>query len=112
MVCGLLDGLDALGSAGVTTTGRLYILGGGAKSSAYRQTVADLAKRAIVVPSAEEHVATGAAVQAAAVVSGRSAESLAEIAASWGLGAGAEVAPTAAASQADEVRARYAVARG
>jgi xylulokinase len=112
VVCGLLDGLDALGSAGVTTTGRLYILGGGAKSSAYRQTVADLAKRAVVVPSSEEHVATGAAVQAAAVVSGRSAESLAGIAASWGLGAGVEVAPEAAPAQADEVRARYAAARG
>jgi xylulokinase len=112
VVCGLLDGLDALGAAGVTTSGRLYILGGGAKSSAYRQTVADLAKRSIVVPSAEEHVATGAAVQAAAVVSGRSAEALAEIAASWGLGAGVEVSPAASAEAADGVRERYAAARG
>jgi hypothetical protein len=92
VVCGLLDGLDALAVAGVSTGGRLYILGGGAKSSAYRQTVADLAKRAVVVPASEEHVATGAAVQAAAVVQGLAPEALSDIAAAWGLGAGTDVA--------------------
>ncbi len=112
VVCGLLDGLDALAEAGVNTNGRLYILGGGAKSSAYRQTVADLAKRAIVVPASEEHVATGAAVQAAAVFRGLGPESLSTIAASWGLGTGVEVSPMATPDEADAVRARYAAVRG
>ena len=112
VVCGLLDGLDALDAAGVETTGRLYILGGGAKSSAYRQTVADLARRSVVVPTSEEHVATGAAVQAAAVARGLGPESLSTIAESWGLGAGIEVSPMATGDQADAVRARYAATRG
>ena len=112
VVCGLLDGLDALAEAGVNTNGRLYILGGGAKSSAYRQTVADLAKRAVVVPASEEHVATGAAVQAAAVFRGLGPESLSTIAASWGLGSGVEVSPMATPDEADAVRARYAAVRG
>lgn len=112
VVCGLLDGLDALAEAGVNTNGRLYILGGGAKSSAYRQTVADLAKRAIVVPASEEHVATGAAVQAAAVFRGLGPESLSTIAASWGLGTGVEVSAMVTPDEADAVRARYAAVRG
>jgi xylulokinase len=112
VVCGLLDGLDALAVAGVSTGGRLYILGGGAKSSAYRQTVADLAKRALVVPSSEEHVATGAAVQAAAVVQGLAPEALSDIAAAWGLGAGTDVVPQTSADEADSVRERYAAVRG
>ena len=45
VVCGLLDGLDALAAAGVPTTGRLLLVGGGARSAAYRHTLADLAGR-------------------------------------------------------------------
>lgn len=112
VVCGLLDGLDALAAAGVDIAGRLYILGGGAKSSAYRQTVADLAQRSVVVPSSDEHVATGAAVQAAAVVRALGPESLSMIAESWGLGAGIEVAPRATGDEASAVRSRYATTRG
>jgi xylulokinase len=60
VVCGLLDGLDALVNLGVDTTGRLLLIGGGAQSTAYRHVVATLAARDV----------TGAAVQAAAVAAG------------------------------------------
>jgi len=90
VVCGLLDGLDAMGRAGVVTGGRLLLTGGGARAEAYRRTLADLAGRQVVVPDTDETVATGACVQAAAVVG---AESPGAVAARWGLGAGHLVEP-------------------
>ena len=91
VLCGLLGGVDALGELGVVTDGRLHLIGGGARSSAYRQRLADLWGRAIIVPDADETVATGAAVQAAAIAG---AEPLAEIQQRWNLGAGTTVDPT------------------
>ncbi len=71
VVCGLLDGLDALNAAGVPTAdGRLLLVGGGAKSATYRRVVADLSGRAVTVPEGDEHVALGACVQAAATLAG------------------------------------------
>ncbi len=90
VLCGLLDGRDALGAAGASLAGRLFLTGGGARSAAYRQRAADLAGQEIVVPATDEAVATGAAVQAAVVASGATFE---EVAARWGLGAGGVVAP-------------------
>ena len=110
VVCGLLDGLDALAAAGVPTTdGRLVLVGGGSRSPAFRQVLADLAGRPVTVPAGEEHVATGAAVQAAAVVGGSTPEVVAD---AWGLGGGEAVEPDLAADRAAEVRAAYARARG
>ena len=68
VVCGLLEALDALGAAGVDATGQLLLVGGGARSLAYRRIVADLARRRATVPRGDELVATGACVQAAAVL--------------------------------------------
>ena len=42
VLCGLLDGLDILQSLGVRADGRLVLTGGGARSPAYRQLLADL----------------------------------------------------------------------
>ncbi|MFV0316891.1 MAG: xylulokinase [Microthrixaceae bacterium] len=64
---GLLAGRDALAAAGVDVDGALILVGGGARSEAYRQRLADLARRTVVVPQEAESVAAGAAVQAAAV---------------------------------------------
>ena len=50
---------------------------------AYRRVLADLTGRAVVVPAADEHVAAGACVQAAAVLTGTDPAALAE---AWGLG--------------------------
>jgi xylulokinase len=102
VVCGLLDGLDALTAAGVRTDGRMLLVGGGSHSRAYRQILADLGGRPVVVPDAPELVATGACVQAASVLLGSTP---AEVAAAWGLGTGTQIEPTDV--DRGEVRARY-----
>jgi xylulokinase len=86
VVCNLLAGADHLPAGG----GRLLLVGGGARSAAYRRVVADLTGRPVVVPDAEELVALGAAVQAAAVLGGRSID---EVGAAWGLDRGTTVEP-------------------
>src|SRR4029077_11808345 len=45
VVCGLLDGLDALTRAGVSADGDIVLVGGGARSAAYQRVVADLSGR-------------------------------------------------------------------
>lgn len=105
VVCGLLDGLDAMGRVGVVTGGRLLLTGGGARAEAYRRTLADLAGRPVIVPDTDETVATGACVQAAAVAGG---ESPGTVAARWGLGAGHVVEPHAIDAAA--VRQAYTAA--
>ncbi len=89
VLCGLLDGLDALAAVGASTGGRRFLVGGGARSAAYRQRLADLSGSAIVVPDADEAVATGAAVQAA-MVTGEERSTIAE---RWVLGTGETIAP-------------------
>jgi xylulokinase len=72
VVCHLLEALDALTRAGVPTDrGRLFVVGGGARSPLYPQLIADLAQRPVEVPIEAEYVARGACVQAAAVQAGR-----------------------------------------
>jgi xylulokinase len=107
VVCGLLDGLDAL-AAYARTDGRLVLVGGGARSRAYRRVLADLSGRAVLVPRADEQVATGACVQAAAVASG---DEPVEIADRWKLGDGDVVEPGPGATAAADVRAAYAAVR-
>jgi xylulokinase len=108
VVCGLLDGLDALTRADVNVdTGRLTLVGGGARSTAVRAIVASLTGRPVTVPTADELVATGACVQAAAVLRDCPAE---QVASAWNLGAG-EVTEPDARVDAAEVRGRYAERR-
>jgi xylulokinase len=109
VVCGLLDGVDALAEAGVpTATGRVFLVGGGARSAAYQRVVADLTQWPIVVPDlSAEHVATGACVQAAAVLQSRPPE---EVAADWKLGAGDVVEPDSTVDAAS-IRAAYTAMR-
>ncbi|MBK9180410.1 MAG: xylulokinase [Acidimicrobiales bacterium] len=108
VVCGLLDGLDALRAAGVDTGGRLVLVGGGSRSAAYPQILGDLAGRAVTVAAGAEHVAAGACVQAAAVLHGRPPE---EVAVAWGLGHGPLVEPGPGAAAGPEVRAAYGALR-
>jgi xylulokinase len=78
VVCHLLEALDALTRAGVPTDrGRLFLVGGGARSRVYPQLLADLAQRPVEVASDAEHVARGACVQAAAALAGRDVGDLA-----------------------------------
>jgi xylulokinase len=102
VVCGLLDGLDALRAQAPVDS--VVLVGGGARSAAYRQVLAELCDVPVSTADADEAVATGAAVQAAMIVGGGTAE---EIAARWGLLERAPVeVPTHDA--APELRARYA----
>jgi xylulokinase len=107
VVCGLLDGLDAL-SALVPTGGRLLLVGGGAESAAFAQVLADLAGRPVVLPAEPELVATGAAVQAAAVLRDAAPG---EVARQWAGADGRTVEPGPGAVAGDEVRAAYAARR-
>lgn len=74
---------------------------------AYQRILADLSRRPVTVAEGDEHVATGACVQAAAC-----AQDLdpVEVAAAWGLGQGTEVDPDPEVD-ARAIRERYAVAR-
>ena len=87
VVCNLLHAAEPLGRA---TDGRVFLIGGAARSPAYRRVVADLTGRAILVPPEEELVAAGAAVQAAAVHLGWG---FAQISGAWRLGQGDVVEP-------------------
>lgn len=124
VVCALLDGIDALAAAGATVGrapwtaaahpsetpaaagasvgGRLHLVGGGARSPAYRQIAADCWSEPVRVPDADEAVATGACAQAAQ----HAGLSLAEAADAWGLGVGGDVAPSPGADSA-AVRTAY-----
>ncbi len=72
VACGLLDGLDALRSACPSAGGRVILVGGGGRSRAYQQVLADLIGQPVVVPYGDEHVAAGACLQAATIASGAS----------------------------------------
>ncbi len=102
VVCGLLDGVDALIAAGVPIDGLLLLIGGGARSMAFRTIMAQLADRPVVVPNADEAVAAGACVQAAAVFTGTDPVAVAR---AWGMGHG----PTIDVEPADgaAIRAHY-----
>ena len=108
VVCGLLDGLDALRSVDVLVDGRCFLIGGGARSAAYRQVAADLAQRPVTVVSDQELVALGACVQAAA----RAQQvPIADVQSAWNLGRGHEVEPSISLDAAEAIRAAYAQAR-
>ena len=106
VVCNLLAGAEALGPE--TAHGRVFLVGGAARSPAYRRVVADLTGRVVVVPADDELVAAGAAVQAAALHHGGD---FARIAAAWGLGRGTVVEPDDRVDRA-AIRAAYADAVG
>ena len=110
VVCGLLDGLDALRAAtsdGRGSESRTFLVGGGARSPAYRRIVADLSGMPITIPAGEEHVAIGACVQAAAVLHQCSPD---EIASAWALGEGDIIEPDPRVDRV-ALRARYAELR-
>jgi xylulokinase len=105
VACLLLEALDRLAEQGVPVGGRLLLVGGGARSAALQRVLAGLARRPVRVPEDEELVATGAALQAAAVLEAADPD---ELGAAWHLGDGHEVPPEPGATgAADEVRERF-----
>ena len=109
VVNSLLDGFDALRAAcpSAGQSGRTLLVGGGARSSAYRRVLADLSGRPVLIPPTGESVATGACVQAAAVVGGADPADVAE---SWDTGLAMTVDPDESVDRA-AIRAAYATAR-
>ncbi|MGF7234030.1 MAG: FGGY-family carbohydrate kinase, partial [Frankia sp.] len=71
---GGVGGVRALNAAGSETGGRVVLRGGGARSRAYRQILADLTGRPVAIADADEATARGAAVQAAAMATGTGVE--------------------------------------
>jgi len=109
VVCGLLDGLDALTMA-AGAMDRVIMIGGGARSAAYRQTLADVCDLPVVIADADQAVAEGACVQAAATLEQVDAS---VIAARWGLGVTTPVERSEGATDdaGAAVRARYGALR-
>jgi xylulokinase len=66
------------------------LIGGGARSETWRSVVQRLSGRAISIPESTELVATGAAVQAAAVFGGENPQ---EVASRWRTSAGTFLEP-------------------
>lgn len=109
VACGLLDALDAL-RACVSGIRRVVLVGGGARSLVYRQTMADLCDLPVFVADSDEAVAAGACVQAAAVLEGVDPS---VIASRWMLGERQLVSRSGSASAdaAEGVRAAYSALR-
>jgi xylulokinase len=69
MLCGLADAVEPLQACGVEPR-RVVLIGGAARSTAVQQVAAGLFALPVAVPEAAEHVALGAARQAAWTLSG------------------------------------------
>ncbi len=108
VLCGLMAGIDALTGAGIDTSGRLLLIGGGAKSPAYQTRAATLHRTPVLVPADDEIAAAGAAVQAAWVATGQLPRSLA---AAWKLGRGSVIDPDPT-GHGEQVRNRFSKAAG
>lgn len=78
VLLGMSAGLDRLRDLGADTTGTVIATGGGARSAAYLQLLADMLGREVTVRDAPEATARGAAIQAIAVLSGSSVRSVSE----------------------------------
>ena len=103
VVCGLLDGLAAITKCDVDTSGRIFLLGGGAQSHAVCQIVADLTGKQVNTLNEPEIVALGAARQAAATLTGKWP--------SWVASSRIAAQPIASSSQCNDTRQRFAAAR-
>ena len=106
VVCGLLEGGDALRANGVALGGgRMIVLGGGAHSAAYLEVLAGLAERPVSIPSIPEPVAKGAAVLAAAATM---ASRVGPVIEAWDSEPWVSVDPVVEPEQARSIRHRYA----
>lgn len=79
----LVSGRDRLLDCGVDMDGVAVAVGGGARSPAALQLLADLLDDTVLVLDADEATARGACVQAAAVVGGLDTAGLTDLANSW-----------------------------
>jgi xylulokinase len=93
-IASLLDAVEAIAvqSGGLDAGAPLVVLGGGARGRTWVDVVRRLSGRPVLIPAADELVALGAAVQAAAVLGG---EDAAALAGRWQTAAGTLLEPLA-----------------
>ena len=91
-IASLLDAVDAISEqiGGLDPAAPLVVVGGGSRGRTWIDVVRRLSGRAVLVPEAQELVAIGAAVQAAAVHEGVDPATITE---RWGAGAGRLLEP-------------------
>jgi xylulokinase len=104
----LLSGRDSLRACGVELTARITAVGGGARSRATRQLLADLSGEEVVTLDAEEATARGACVQAAAVAAGADTGGLVDIAKRWQPAVRDAAVPRQTGRDVTALRARWA----
>jgi xylulokinase len=104
----LMNGRDRLRDCGVHLSGGGAAVGGGARSRATVQLLADLLGEEVIVPDADEATARGACVQGAAVAAGADIPGLIDLAKRWHPGVRLAVAPRATGRDLDALRARWA----
>jgi xylulokinase len=105
----LLSGRDSLLACGVELGGAATAVGGGARSPATLQLLADLLGDEVTLPDVDEATARGACIQAAAVASRTDRAGLVDLAKRWLPDARARVAPRRHGRNLDALRARWAV---
>lgn len=103
----LLSGRDNIRACGVDLCGPVVAVGGGTRSPATIQLLADLLGEEVLLPDTDEATARGACVQAAAVASGADVAGLSELAENWKPGVRARVAPRASTRDLLALRARW-----
>lgn len=103
----LMSARDTLRGCGVDLGGAALAVGGGARSPATLQLLADLLDDEVGVPDAEEATARGACVQAAAVAEGADVGALVDLAKRWQPGVLDRVTPRRTGRDLGALRARW-----
>ncbi len=106
LACYLLDAREALRAADVPISGKIVLVGKGARSHTLQRAIADLFGRPVAVPQSDT-VATGACVNAAAVLHGTPP---AEVGRAWKLGPSRGIDPDDRVDAAD-IHARFRAER-
>lgn len=104
----LMSGRDQLSRCGIALGGTAVVVGGGARSAATLQLLADLLADDVLVLDAEEATARGACVQAAAVDADSDVAGLVDLAKAWQPDVRRRVSPRAHGRDLDALRSRWA----
>jgi xylulokinase len=103
-----MNARDCLLACGVKLNGTATAVGGGARSPATLQLLADLLGEEVSVLDADEATARGACVQAAAVAAGADVAGLIDLAKRWQPGVARSVSPRHTVRDHTALRRRWA----
>ena len=104
----LMSARDHLRACGVDVSGAATVVGGGARSAATLQLLADLLGDEVSVLDADEATARGACVQAAAVATGADVAGLVDLAKRWQPDVRVRVSPRRTGRDLPALRGRWA----